>query len=475
MDRWRKPENLLLVPLLALLAWMPFAYGANRTWAELVLATGLGVMLLAWSGLAMSGLVSQTPHIRALRWPALCISLALAWAMFQSVDLLMLERATGLNFSALAYPVWMIAGRALETSPGAYVSIAPDLSRQALLAAIVPVMAFLLAFNLCRDRQRAEVAVAAVVAIAVVHVFLAVAGRLSGLDPQSLFLSEVRPQTGMLTGPFVNADHFAAYLALATLAAVGSFAERLRLSGVWDRGAMAASMSLMQRLVSVDALLLLSGIGLLVATVLTQSGLAIASLAAGLLALALTFASGPAVDEAEARGQRSVVALVFTVLGVALVAGGASLQERFGSVELSSSSRQSIARATFDSMMAAPLRGQGFGALEVYIPLHAPEPTARIVQEANNEPLEAMADLGVPAGLAFLATPLLLAAFCWAGALTRKRDRVYSTIAVAAVMAGSVQAIAGFSLQIPAVSITLAFLLGIGVTQSWRTNMDMVR
>ncbi len=475
MDRWRKPENLLLVPLLGLLAWMPFAYGANRTWAELVLATGLGVVLLAWSGLAMSGLVSQTPHIRSLRWPALCIGIALGWATLQSVDLVMLESATGLSFSALAHPVWGTAGRTLEASPGAYVSIAPDLSRQAMLAAIVPVMAFLLAFNLCRDRQRAEVAIAAVVAIAVVHVFMAVAGHLSGLDPQSLFLSEVRPQTGMLTGPFVNADHFAAYLALATLAAVGSFAERLRLSGIWDRGAMAALMSLMQRLLSVDALLLLAGIGLLVATVLTQSGLAIASLAAGLLALAVTLASGPAVDEAEARGQRAVVALVFTVLGVALVAGSTSLQERFGPVELSSSSRQSIARATLDAMMAAPLRGQGFGALEVYIPLHAQEPTARIVQEANNEPLEAMADLGIPAGLAFLATPLLLTAFCWVGALRRKRDRVYSTIAVAAVMAGSVQAIAGFSLQIPAVSVTLAFLLGIGVTQSWRTNMDMVR
>jgi hypothetical protein len=65
--------------------------------------------------------------------------------------------------------------------------------------------------------------------------------------------------------------------------------------------------------------------------------------------------------------------------------------------------------------------------------------------------------------------------FCLNGALTRKRDRVYSTIALAAMMAAAVQAIAGFSLQIPAVSVTLAFLLGIGVTQSWRTNMDMVR
>jgi hypothetical protein len=39
----------------------------------------------------------------------------------------------------------------------------------------------------------------------------------------------------------------------------------------------------------------------------------------------------------------------------------------------------------------------------------------------------------------------------------------------------AVHAVAGFSLQIPAVSVIFAVLLGIGAVQSWRTNMDLVR
>jgi hypothetical protein len=475
IERWLKPENVLLAAVLLLLAWMPFTHGANQTWSELVLATGFGVLLLAWSGLVMSGLVSQTPHIRALKWPAVCTGAALGWAGFQSVELVMLERATGLDLSALAHPVWKMAGTALEASSRAHISIAPDLTKDALLSAVVPVLAFLLAFNLCRDRQRAEAALVALVVIAAAYACIAVAEQLSGMDLQSLILSEARWQSGVLNGPFVNPDHFAAFLVPATLVAVGSFAERLRLAGAWERGVFAALWALTRFLAGRNGLLLLAVFGLFSAVILTQSGLAIASLAAGLVMLALTFSSVPCVNEAEARGQRAAVALVFAVLCIAVVAGGSSLQERFGSVELSPDGRRSVEYSTFDAMMAAPLQGQGFGTLEAYSPLYAEVPTARIVQAANNEPLEVLADLGAVAGLAFLATPLLLTLLCLNGALTRKRDRVYSTIALAAMMAAAVQAIAGFSLQIPAVSVTLAFLLGIGVTQSWRTNMDMVR
>jgi hypothetical protein len=35
--------------------------------------------------------------------------------------------------------------------------------------------------------------------------------------------------------------------------------------------------------------------------------------------------------------------------------------------------------------------------------------------------------------------------------------------------------LADFSLQVPAVAVSYAVLLGIGAAQSWRTNMDMVR
>ena len=89
--------------------------------------------------------------------------------------------------------------------------------------------------------------------------------------------------------------------------------------------------------------------------------------------------------------------------------------------------------------------------------------------------LEPMADLGVPAGIAFMAAPLLIAMQCLSGAALRRRDRAFPAVAVAASMSMAVHAMAGFALQIPAVAVAFAVLLGIGAAQSWRTNMDLVR
>ena len=57
----------------------------------------------------------------------------------------------------------------------------------------------------------------------------------------------------------------------------------------------------------------------------------------------------------------------------------------------------------------------------------------------------------------------------------RRKGRVYPAVAVAASVCVGLHALADFSLQVPAVAVSYAVLLGIGAAQSWRTNMDMVR
>lgn len=473
--QWLKPGNALALILLGLMAWMPFPYGSDRTWAELVSAAVLGGLLLAWSGLVMSGITQQTPHIRALGWPALCMGAAFAWGAFQAVDLVVLEQATGLRLRLWAHPTWFLAHDALGSGLSAHISVAPDRSRQALLSASLPIITFLLTFNLCRDRQRANMLVAGLVAIAAAFAMLSIAEHLFRFDMHAWILSEAPPAPQAMTGPFLHPDHLAGYLAFAALVAFGVFAERFRAAGIWDKGAVAAFRASATSLSGTDGVWLIAGSCLLATIVLTQSGTAIAAFAAGLLMLALALAQGPVADESEARGQRVVTAILVAVIGIAAMAGAPALKDNFGPREVSSSHRQSIALSTIDAIGSSPWRGHGLGAFEAYYPAHARVPAAGKVDTAGNSVLEALADLGLPAGLAWLAGPLLLAGLCLSGATVRRRDRAFPAVAVAACMCAATLAVTGFGLQIPAIAATLAVLLGIGAAQSWRTNMDMVR
>jgi hypothetical protein len=52
---------------------------------------------------------------------------------------------------------------------------------------------------------------------------------------------------------------------------------------------------------------------------------------------------------------------------------------------------------------------------------------------------------------------------------------VFPAIGFAASVVVGIHAAVEFSLQVPAVAVVYAALLGLGVAQSWRTNMDLIR
>jgi hypothetical protein len=162
---WFRPENILLLLFLAVLAWAPFPYGSNRDWAELVLALGLGGILFAWSGFALAGYAGVSSLSRQLWIPALCVAAALGWAALQSVNLDLVEALSGLPARMAAHPVWDMTSKVLGHSVGSYVSVDPERTREAILAASLSVASFLLAFHLARDRDRANVLVNGVIVI----------------------------------------------------------------------------------------------------------------------------------------------------------------------------------------------------------------------------------------------------------------------------------------------------------------------
>jgi O-antigen ligase len=468
-----RPETVLLAGFLIVLAWAPFPYGSNRPWAELVLGLGLGAILFAWAGAAMTGVALATPLTRRLTWPALLMFGAIGWAAFQSLDLSLLSQAVDLKW--LAHPVWQMTSNALGFGAGAFVSVDPELTRQGIFAAGLSIAAFVIAFELGRDRARAGMLLGGFVVIAFVYALGAIASFHSQFDFQSWLMPDAKPESGRMAGPFINPNHFATFLALGALAGLGLFVETLRQSVVWDRGGKVLARTMATALTGKNALLFAAAVVVLSALLFTQSRGGVIAFLIGTVALIVALGVGKRWNSGEESGQRAMAALLVAVLGVAAALSADPLFGRVGAEGVNDSARAALAQSTIEAIAAAPLTGHGFGAYERYYPFFADGSVVGYVDEAHNDLLETLADLGLPAGAAFIASPILLAGMCFAGCLRRRRDRVYPAVGFAASVVVGVHAAVDFSLQVPAVAIAYAALLGLGTAQSWRTNMDMVR
>ena len=475
LGRWLRAENFLLVLFLCVLTWAPFPYGSNRDWAELVLALAFGAILFAWSGMALTGYATVSSLWRQLWLPTLCVSIALGWALLQSTNLELVQQWTGFPAKLAAHQVWDLASQALGKDIGAYVSVDPERTRQAVLAASLSIASFLLAFHLGRDRDRANVLVNGVIAITLGYAVMAVAVLQFHLDLQSWLMPDPRTDMNRLAGPFINPNHFATFLALGTIAALGTFVEAVRQSVVWDRGARILVRSTMNSMLGPNAFRLAAIVFMLSAILFTQSRAAVVALILGIFALAVMLSRGRDLSDGEAAGRRAIVAILVAVLGVSIALSVDPLLNRVEQAGLNDTTRMSLVNSTFRAIQAAPLTGLGFGAYERYYPFFADGTVAGDVDEAHNDVLETISDLGIPAGLAYIAAPVLLMLNCFAGCSRRRRDRVYPAVGFAASVAVGLHAFADFGLQIPAVAVTYAALLGAGVAQSWRTNMDLVR
>ena len=473
--RWTRPENLLLLFFLAALAWAPFPYGSNRTWAELLLALGFGSILFLWSGVALTGLASVTSLARRLLMPALCLAVALGWGLLQSLDLNLLQQMTGLPFKHLAHPVWALTATTLGTNIGAYISVDPEKTREALLAASLSVASFLIAFNLARERERANVLINGIIAISLAYAIAGVASFYLKVDLQSWLMPDGRADLGRLSGPFVNPNHFATFMALGTLAALGTFVESVRQSVVWDRGWRILLRSGIHTLTGPNAFRLAAIVFMLSALLFTQSRGAVLALIAGIMALAIMLSVGRDLSPGEASGRRAIVAILVAVLGASIALSADPLLNRVQMQGMTDTTRTSLLGSAIRAIQTAPLTGHGFGAFQRYYPIFADGTVPGDVDEAHDDVVETLSDLGLPAGLAYMAAPVLLASMCFAGCFRRRRDRVFPAVGFAASIAVGLHAFADFGLQIPAVAVTYAALLGAGVAQSWRTNMDLVR
>jgi O-antigen ligase len=164
-----------------------------------------------------------------------------------------------------------------------------------------------------------------------------------------------------------------------------------------------------------------------------------------------------------------------TIIGLSvavLSTSGERTFERFVVDGASDSIRQSIYSLTERAIADAPLTGFGLGAFAPTFRLYrdASLPQEWEVDKAHNLYLELALELGIPFAMLLIGTLALLALKCAVGVVTRRRDQLYPALGIGVTVLLGLHNTIDFSLQIPAVAVTYALLLGLAFTQSFSTR-----
>ncbi len=288
--------------------------------------------------------------------------------------------------------------------------------------------------------------------------------RIGGIDLFSWF--RTLPQDSLPMGPFVNPNHFAGFVAMGTLAALGlAFAIVEHSGGGLDRDGIRAA--LLDRGWGLPRLIILSA-----ALLLSLASLVVSRSLGGWLG----FGAGLAFFlVARMRGRRrlvaaAVVALVLLGFGVGVAGwlGVRGTEQSIGSSPLGQADPSAVMRVeiwgkTVEMFQDFPWVGSGLGTFDLALAAYHGAGEWMSWQHAHNDYLELLAEAGL-VGLAILAWAVfILVTRVYLPALggPERRPR-WSTVGIAAaVFAMLAHSVVDFNLKIPSNAALFAVLLGV--------------
>jgi O-antigen ligase len=361
----------------------------------------------------------------------------------------------------LRHPIWSALGSEVDASRAA-ISINPA-ATWAMVAQVVPAcLLALFAMTVAFDPRRARTLLRVVVAATVLVAIWGLGARYLGIFQVPLLSEDAYP--GFLTGTFVNRNSAATYFVIGIAVAAALLAARLEDVVVQTRGQnwFFGVAHLMQR----AGLYLAAGVILCVALLNTGSrgGIFAGGIALLIVTVStvrrtrLTQGSAPALFIA-------IFALLFSVAAVSSDVFLARLQ-----TGITGEDRFAVFRDTLDMIAARPWLGHGAGAFADAFPLYHQRASADVWTHAHNSYLQAIAELGIPA-FALLVIPVITVALRLIRGAEIRTQRMPATVAaLAALGACAAHALVDFSIQIEAVGLTLAVLVGGGLGETLATQ-----
>lgn len=438
--------RIVLWPLLALLVLAPLPLGGNRPIPWTILALTVGVLLLIWVAGA---------HRRPARALVPLDRLLPALLGFALVMVVVVVQVVPFTPRAWHHPLWLEAAGALGSDVVGRISVDPYQTGTAAMLLLADAGVFWLALQLSRSATVAGQIVRILVLAGLGYALYGLVAHLLDLGT-ILWWKRWYPFLG-LSSTFVNRNSYATYAGLGLLCAVGllitttyrDLARAARRRVPWRRRLLRLTWRQWWVMAAVMALAF--------ALVLTRSRAGVASSAVGLAVLIGCFGATRLMRP------RDVLISGALALGLAILVfalGGDELAERFEEHGLESprfATYQRIGQAIAD----APWLGTGYGTFPEVYRGYQRQVTTDYWNHAHSTYLENALELGVPGAAALVGAIGWVALHCARGLQRRRRNALYPCLGVAATTLVGLHALLDFSLELPAVAVTYAAIMGI--------------
>lgn len=445
--------------LMGLLAWAPLPLASNRPWSWSLLGLAVGVLLIFWALLAL-----RQPSLLRLSWhryglTAALFLLALLWMFIQTTD----TTPDGLHAA-----LWQQASNALGQPLDGSVSVDPNAGREGLMRLLTYGGVFWLAAQFGRDRTYARQIMWCVVLIGTLYAVYGVVIYSSG--NKWILWYERWAYPGDLTSTFVSRSAFGAFAGVALLSALALLLRSISPSPGRGRDRRAAAIAYFDALPPAFYGLLMACVILATALMLTHSRGAVAVTAIGLAIMMVCLL----LRQRSQRRSLFVAACLIAIAGIAILelSGRVTLGRALQLAD-QGTGREAIHATTRRAIDAAPVTGNGLDTFRQlyfqYRDLTIPWASPRY-DKAHSTYLELVLEAGL------IGFGLLMAAICAVvfrlirGILDRRRDVAYPACGLGVTALIGTHAVLDFSVQIPAVAVFYAAVLGTAYAQSWPTD-----
>ena len=444
-------NTVLFLLLMLLVVLSPLPLGSNREWSWALCSLWAGVIGLAW---AVANLRRPADiDVRVQPLIPLLFLLACAWILVQ---------VGTWTPGSWHHPLWQMASETLGVDIAGRVTLSPDDSATALMRLLGYGLVFLLAQQFGRDRGRAQLTFGILAVAGLAYAGFGLAVYWGGYQAEWLFGTRQLPHDVRST--FINRNHFATWQGLTLLCAFAWVYHRMAKPSVkpyavpMDREEQAVDFILKVWKPLAVLLLMVS------ALMLTHSRGGFAATLAGTIVL-LALLDRRAKSK---KGRMRLVAVSAVVAaGIAFVITSEALLDRINRTDITTEERMAVYANINRAIGDNPVLGFGYGTFANSYLLYDTLESGVHYDRAHNTWLENAFELGVPAALGLYLALGGLALTCLKGVRRRHRDWVFPATGVAASVLVGLHAILDFSLQIPAVAILYACIMGVACAQSY--------
>jgi O-antigen ligase len=409
-------NRIIFIGLMLIVVISPLPQGSNQEWSWSLCALAIALLCIIWvlANLRSKGEVSGWPY------PVLAVLflLAVSWVLLQ------ISTATP---EAWQHPLWNMTSQVLATNLPGSVSLGPEGSWIALMRLGSYVLVFILTFQLCRDRRRANKAFAWMAFAGFVYALVGLFYYWSDYFPSMIFGDTVLAND--LRSTFVNRNHFATWQGLTMLCAMAYFYQKqvkpqvMPYSIPQNREARAVDF-ILKAWKPLTALLLM-----VTALVLTHSRGGFIAAFSG--TLVLLFVLDRRASSHKVLSRLTVGAAVI-VVSIAFYLTSEVLLDRIEHTDLTSEERLAVYGNINRAIIDNPLLGFGYGTFGDSFRLYDSNESPFHYDRAHNTWLENTFELGIHAASLLFLTFFGLVLVCWRGVRQRHRDWIYPATGVAA-------------------------------------------